>query len=185
MKLCSATLNDLPQIMEVEKDSFLPSIQEEEAVFARRIELCPKCFLVFRTINTETEIFPDCTTTDKVIGYISAEFLEAVPQNANELSLNHLPKETTDSSILYISSFAILSEYRGNGNGGLLWNMSLDYFKNLEGIKKIVLLVNEEWKGARHIYEKSGFSQINTFEGFFPKKNPSEKSDGILMELNL
>lgn len=172
IELIPATLNDLSQIMIVEKDSFLPSIQEEESVFAKRIEFCPETFLVFKD-------------NKKVIGYICAEYCSRIPSKAEELKLNHLPEKTSESSILYISSFAILSDFRGNGIGSELWNRSLACFKKTGSFSKILLLVNDEWKGARHIYEKSGFIQIDTFINFFPKINPSEKSDGILMELNL
>ena len=43
-----------------------------------------------------------------------------------------------------------------------------------------MLLVNEEWKGAAHIYERAGFKTVNVFEDFFPKTD-GIRSKGILM----
>jgi len=167
----TAKISDIDSIMKVEKASFIESIQEEESVFLKRIEICPSLFLIFEQ-------------NGKVAGYLSAEILEKVPEKAEELKLGHEPKkidpEENKAAFVYISSFAILPEYRGGGNGKKLWNESIKYFRTC-GFHNFLLLVNEVWKGAAHIYEESGFSQIQIFKDFFPSTD-EKQTDGILMQ---
>ncbi|MCQ2591887.1 MAG: GNAT family N-acetyltransferase [Treponema sp.] len=162
---------DISQIMKVEKNAFIPQIQEEEKVFSKRIELCPSLFFVFEA-------------DEKIFGYFCAEYLSKVPEKPDELKLGHTPEDSlATKKILYISSFAILSDFRGQGLGKKLW---ADAVKKLEEKKpeKIFLLVNKVWTGAKHIYEQSGFSVLKTFPMFFPT-DTNELSDGILMVKNL
>lgn len=168
----NAKLEDINQIMEVEKKGFIPQIQEEQIVFEERIKTCPELFLVFQD------------ETFKIAGYLSAEYLEKIPQSADELKLGHIPQkiEKKEKSIIYISSFSILPEFRGNKNGTKLWNESLEYLENKHNSKvKFVLLVNELWENAIHIYKKSGFKIIKTFPNFF-LTTENNFSSGILME---
>lgn len=165
----NATASDIDFIMEVEKSSFINSIQEERDVFFKRIEVCPSLFLILQKDGVSA-------------GYLSAEIMRSVPVDSSELKLGHSPKPFTSisqSDYVYISSFAVLPEFRGNGCGKKFWNLSMDYFKSL-GIKKFLLLVNDCWKGAKHIYRESGFSQIEIFKNFFPTED-GNYSDGILM----
>lgn len=168
----NATLEDINQIMEVEKNGFIPQIQEEQAVFEERIKICPELFLVFQD------------ETFKIVGYLSAEYLEKIPQSADELKLGHFPKkiENKNELIIYISSFSILPECRGNKNGTKLWNKSLEFLEKKHSSKvKFVLLVNELWEKAVHIYEKSGFKITKIFPDFFLTVE-NTFSYGILME---
>jgi len=173
MILRQASLNDITSIMKVEAAGFIPQIQEEQSVFEQRIGVCPQLFLVFEDEADGT-----------VAGYLSAEYLDHVPGSASELALGHVPNKFSSSSLIYISSFSILPEYRGSGTGKLLWNQSLEYFKSLGTANSLLLLVNEAWTGARHIYENSGFKVINTFENFFPTETV-DKTAGILMQRDL
>ena len=70
-----------------------------------------------------------------------------------------------------------MESFRGKGNGTKFFNTAI---KELEADffpEKEVLMVNEDWKGARHIYEKSGFMEISRIENaFFPSRA------GIVME---
>lgn len=156
----------IEEIMQVEKACFIPQIQEEREVFLSRMGMNP--FYVFID-----------GTNGKVAGYISAEYMEKIPQSAVEIALNHKPSGKT-SDIIYISSFALLPQYRGTGLGKELWIRSCELFSACPGLKKLVLLVNEVWKGAFHIYEKSGFEKVRVFKDFFPTEQ-GEKSNGILM----
>ena len=45
----------------------------------------------------------------------------------------------------------------------------------------LVLLVNEEWHGAKHLYEKLGFKEVRRIKGFFPSLK-QDSSDGIVMQ---
>jgi len=166
----TASPSDIDFIMKVEAASFIKPIQEERSVFLKRLGVCPHLFLIL-----ERKGLP--------AGYLSAEILKSIPQNVEELKLGHEPSEVRGLSPLdfvYISSFAILPEFRGNSSGKTFWNLSLEYFEKL-GYKKFLLLVNEEWKGAAHIYEESGFRQVTVFENFFPTEKEN-LTDGILMK---
>ena len=172
MKIRTADYSDLDSIMKIEKASFILPIQEEREVFENRIKFCSESFLVFEDDNKN------------VFGYLSAERMSKVPEKANELALGHFPKKNSDGNVLYISSFAILPEYRGNGSGYYLWEESLNYLRGIHGIKTFVLLVNENWVGAHHIYEKSGFSEMCRLPSFFCAGDNSF-TDGILMQKKL
>ena len=172
MDIRNATKNDLDSIMEIEFASFIPGIQEERIVFENRIKMCGESFLVFEDENK------------KVFGYLCAERMSKIPERVNELELGHFPNVNKNGSVLYISSFAIFPEYRGNGTGSYVWEQSLNFLKNLKGIKTIVLLVNESWTGAHHIYEKSGFYEICRLPSFFYAEDDSY-TDGILMQKNI
>lgn len=170
--LRKALPQDIDSIMLIENDSFIPQIREEKCTFEKRIEILNDTFLVFID-----------SSTNKTIGYLSAEFLDSIPSQKEELSLNHLPSKK-NTKILYISSFALLSEFRGGGNGRNLFSSSIDYFTKNFQLEQIVLLVNALWQNAKHIYEKNGFTQINVFRDFF-KTESNSFSDGILMKKSL
>ena len=152
MLVRTAKLSDINSVMKIESAGFIPEIQEEEAVFLKRIKLCPQLFLIFEQ-------------NGKTAGYLSAEYMNHIPETAEELSLGHIPAPDVSKNYIYISSFSILPEYRGNGNGKICWNMALDY---LGRDNKFILLVNEAWQGAKHIYLQSGFKELKSFKDFFP-----------------
>ena len=168
--LLRATTSHIDDIMNIEEACFIKEIREKREVFLERIKCENDAFYVF-------------LDGQKVMGYISAERLEKIPETENEIALNHTPAGRGNN--LYISSFGILPSYRGNGDGKKLWEMAMNEFSQIDGIKKIILLVNEDWKGALHIYEKSGFTVHKIFPAFFPQPSNSStdkyRSDGILM----
>ena len=49
-----------------------------------------------------------------------------------------------------------------------------------KNVKQGVLLVNDVWKGAKHIYEKNGFVEYKKIEKFF-RTSENSFTDGILM----
>lgn len=106
----------------------------------------------------------------------------AQPLSAAQLSATAVqPLTAAQPSILYISSFSLLPQFRGNGNGTKAWNLAMSYFeKHFPHISAYVLLVNKDWPGAAHIYTKSGFKEYKVFKDFFPRQDNS-RSDGILM----
>ena len=107
--------------------------------------------------------------------------LTAVPHSAATAQ----PLSAAQPFILYISSFSLLPQFRGNGNGTKAWNLAISYFeKNFPHISTYVLLVNKDWPGAEHIYTKSGFKEYKVFKDFFPHQDNSH-SDGILMIKNI
>jgi len=173
LKIRTATISDLPQIMNVEQNGFIPQIQEEAAVFEARIKVNPDLFLIFEDSETQT-----------VAGYLSAEYMEKVPSTAQQLALGHTPAAVSKSleTYIYISSYSLLPQYRGGGVGKQMWNASISWFEEKLGIKNFLLLVNEAWQGAKHIYENAGFKTVTVFEDFFPAEKDGFKSAGILMQ---
>lgn len=182
MILRKATLSDLDSIMKVEASSFIPEIQEEREVFKQRILRCPELFLVFEQNGEQKG--QKGQTSEQVMGYLSAEFQTHIPETASELKLGHIPSENSvdsgDRPYIYISSFALLPQTRGAGLGKMAWEKSLELFRKTFEIKGFLLLVNEAWKGARHIYEQNGFKEITVFSSFFSKEDGTF-TDGILM----
>lgn len=164
--LRQANSSDIDAIMKVEKNSFIAQIQENRDVFLKRIMICPSLFLLFQKEDEN----------HTVIGYLSAEYMNKIPESPEELKLGHVPS-TEKGKFIYISSFAILPEFRQIGLGKKLWNQAIKYFGDE---KDYLLLVNEEWNGAMHIYEESGFILYKTFPDFFPSIN-NGTSDGHLL----
>jgi [ribosomal protein S18]-alanine N-acetyltransferase len=191
MILRRVTESDLSAVMEIEEASFIPSVREKREVFAERIRVCGSCFIIF-----EDE------TVHKPAGYFSAERWAAVPENGEAFILNHPASSyfKSDGRILYLSSFALLPEYRGRGTGHKIFAESIEWFiAHNKGIAAAVLLVNEAWKAAVHIYTQNGFRETHRLPGFFPQQQdaPSAASgehpdsgsgantDGIIMEKKL
>lgn len=198
MKIQNAKLSDIKSIMKIERSSFLPNIQEEEKVFLERIKVFPEGFLLF--YNDDLQSFSQSSVgsqsatssqnvaktlpflqSSRPLGYFSTELWEKVPSN-EDFAVGHDIKKLHSPSgkILYISSFALLPEARGKGNGFLLFNESLRYLEKRFSLEREVLLVNEKWQGAKHIYEKSGFIETQEIVGAFP-----DSDFGIFMERNV
>jgi [ribosomal protein S18]-alanine N-acetyltransferase len=172
MILRAAALSDLPDIMDIEKDAFIPAIQEKKTVFAERIRICSNCFVIF-----EDE------TSHETAGYFSAERWDGIPADDTAFTLGHPASKShhRNGQVLYLSSFALRSTYRGCGFGAGVFCNAVNWFcSHSTGIKTLLLLVNTEWKGALHIYRTYGFTEIRRIPCFFPA--PQEPgSDGILM----
>lgn len=160
MQIRKAVPSDIDGIMKIETVSFAKEIQESKNIFLERIKSCTNCFLVFENQN---EIF----------GYISAERWNEIPKDKNSYALGHSVKSHCQKGdFLYISSFAILPNQRGTGLGNEFFKKAINYLllENTD-IKKIVLLVNENWKSAIRIYKKNGFEKILVFDNFFEMAN--------------
>lgn len=160
--------------MKIEEASFLEEIQETEEVFCDRIETFSNGFLLFETAGV----------TNTIAGYFSTELWAEIPQGESSFRIGHSIKSVhkDDGKILYISSFAILPEFRGSGNGKKLFFQAMDFLKSQFNLEKLVLLVNVEWAGARHIYSEYGFKEIFRIKNIFPAKD-NQTTDGIVMVL--
>lgn len=188
MILRNATPSDLDSIMKVEKASFISEIQESREVFEQRILRCPELFLIFEQKGQRQNYNKSC---NEIVGYLCAEVINQIPHSAEELHLGHYPSEYKKSDkgdrdkgdrvIVYISSFALMPEFRGEGNGKKCWQAALDFLNKTIEPDSFLLLVNELWDGAKHIYSTSGFNEICMFENFFPKEGGGF-SNGILMQ---
>ena len=168
--LRKATKSDIDAIMNIEEEAFAEEIQENKDVFLERIETFSEGFFILEEKNKE-------------IGYFSSELWNSVPQKGDScFSLNHsaLKNHKKEGTVLYISSIAILNEYKGNGLGYRFFSESVEkIIKTFPQIKEIVLLVNEIWIPALHIYKKCGFIEYGRIQNFFSSNGI--KTDGILM----
>ena len=170
------TVQDLPAVMEIERASFIPAIQETKEVFAERIRVCGNCFIIFEDEQSH-----------KTTGYFSAERWAAVPADGSVFSLNHSAEHASapDGSVIYLSSFALLPQYRGKGTGHSLFSSSVEWFtEHNPGLTKAVLLVNDVWKNAVHIYTQYGFHEMYRIPDFFPAGDGAF-TNGIVMEKKL
>lgn len=157
--LKNASASDIDDIMKIERDAFAPDIQEAESVFQRRIEFFSEGFVLFVD-----------TTSGKTAGYLCSERWKSPELSGNALTVGHdiLSAHVPDGNTLYISSFALLKEYRGRGYGRELFSRAVAHIKRRTGILYQVLLVNEEWNSARRIYSSCGFSETGRVPGAFP-----------------
>ncbi len=180
IELIQAEIKHLTDIMKIEKECFIPCIQESKETFEARLRSKNKQFFMFRD-----------SETDKIMGYISAEFIKDIPKNdekradlyvlklAKFFALNHTP-QSDQGAALYISSFALTKEYQGKGYGRITWNKAIEEFSIIRGLKKFVLLVNRKWESARYIYETTGFNTVCVLPDFFANEDKT-KEDALVM----
>lgn len=183
MKISYAKLSNIDDIMKIEHSAFIPEIQEDKKTFEERIKIFPQGFFILSD-NSCNSIFKISKT--QIIGYFSSEIWNDFPQSDDIFSLGHSPQKThnINGSILYFSSFALLPSFQGKHLAEPFLKECLSSVcKTFPNIKKIVLLVNEEWLGARHLYKKLGFTETRKIKDFFPSLK-QKKSDGIVMEKN-
>jgi len=172
MILRAAKPEDIAGVMNVERNAFIPAIQENEAVFKERIQVCSNCFIIFEDEQSH-----------HTAGYFSAERWQEIPASDSVFVLGHSAAKSQCSTgpVLYLSSFALLAAYRGNGLGRTLFSQSVNWFcSHAQGIHELILLVNSEWKGAEHIYRSYGFKELRRIPGFFPSLT-GKNADGIIM----
>ena len=181
MILCPAQPFDIPQIMQVERASFIPGIQEKQKTFDARLQIFPQGFFVAVDTSEKTVAKAGHAVT---AGYFCSELWESVPSEDKAFALNHKIHKThaKGGTVLYPSSYALLPDYRGKGMGKALFVSSLAALCGaFSQIQKIVLLVNTEWKEALHIYETLGFTELRRITGFFPSLHKREKNDALVM----
>lgn len=213
MIICPAQPFDIFQIMNIERQAFIPSIQEKKRVFEKRLKVFPQGFLALADCSDEVVLK---NKTALVCGYLCAEKWDSLPDfesfralsgaETNNLSdagntaekeqksalkkiekrfaLGHNPLLThkTNGSFLYVSSFALLKEYRGKGLGEKFFANSLAALCSaMSEIKKVVILVDSEWTVALRIYEKLGFKKVFDLKEFFPTIQKKVNADGIIM----
>lgn len=181
MKIFPAKSFDIESIMKIERTAFIPEIQEKQKTFEERLSVFPQGFFVLADNSDKTVL--ENGKAD-IIGYFTSEIWREFPENDEIFTLGHSAAKTHDinGSVLYFSSFAILPSFQGKHLAEPFLTSCLksvcDAFPK---IKKIALLVDEEWLSARHLYEKLGFKQVRVIKDFFPslKRN---SADGIAME---
>lgn len=171
MKIFPAKIFDIPEILKIERSAFIPGIQESAKTFEERLAAFPQGFLILQD------------SSQTAAGYFTSEIWSAVPASDDFYGLNHSTKKlhTENGSVLYVSSFALLPNFRGKGLAEPFFEKSLrSICSAFLNIKTVLLIVNKEWQGARHIYEKLGFSADRVIPGFFESLK-KEKSDAVVM----
>ena len=174
--------------MAVERNAFIPPVQEKKRVFEDRLQIFPQGFFVLADTGEETVKKHGSAL---VAGYFCSELWAAdsidpaasEKETAKRFSLGHkiYKSHRRDGRLLYVSSYALLQQYRGCRLGLPFFRAALAALCGaFSQIQTVVLLVNEEWEGARHIYEKLGFTPLRTLEGFFPSLH-KKAADGIIM----
>ena len=153
-----AEQGDLAAVMQVERQSFEENIVEYESVFADRIAYAVDCNYVLVKTNTQS-----------VCGYFTAELWDFSQIGADAFALGHSVRERHQSTgtALYISSFALLPDVRGQSIAEKFFAASIEriaaVFPQLE---RIILLVHEDWHKAIRIYEKQGFIRTQVLDRF-------------------
>lgn len=175
MKIFPAKSFDIQDIMKIERAAFIPQIQESQKTFEKRLEVFPQGFFVLTDISVSGS-----TVT---AGYFTSEIWDFFPSSDDVFTLGHDAEKThkESGSVLYFSSFALLPAFQGKKLAEPFLKACLaGVCGAFPSIKKIVLLVNEEWSGARHLYEKLGFKEVRRIKDFFPSLK-QKHSDGIVM----
>lgn len=181
MKIFPAKPFDIDSIMKIERAAFIPSIQEKQKTFEERLSVFPQGFFVLAD-NSDKTVLENGKA--EIVGYFTSEIWTSFPESDEIFTLGHSAKKTHDinGSVLYFSSFALLPAFQGKK---LAEPFLTGCLKSVCGafpnIKKIVLLVDEEWLGARHLYSKLGFKAVRVIKDFFPSLK-QKSSDGIIME---
>ncbi len=189
MKIRTANLFDIDSIMDIENSSFIPQVREERLVFLQRLKVFPQGFilLVGDSDSSENKNAGSGEKDNNVCGYFCTEVWKKMPESADFFSVGHdiSLAHCTDGSVLYISSFALLPSLRGGGLGGEFFRSALNYIEeSVPKLKEEVLLVNENWPGARHIYKKNGFSECFSIKDAF-QNEAFEPQTGIVMKKTL
>lgn len=165
---------DLGAVMELERESFSAGIIEDEGVFRARMETFPQGFVLLRDAETGA-----------AAGYLCAERWAADPgDDADGFALGHDPAEryASDGPVLYTASMAVSPAYRGTGLGELLFSRGRErILADTPGISAELLIVNEDWPGARRIYERAGFTARGFLPAFFRRSGGTAKA-AIIME---
>lgn len=199
MIICPAQPFDIFQIMNIERQSFIPAIQEKKHVFEKRLKVFPQGFLALADCSEETVLKNKVAL---VCGYLCAEKWDFLPDFSalsgmdekekksslkkieKRFALGHNPLLThkTNGCFLYVSSFALLKDYRGKGYGEKFFLNSVAALSSADSqIKKVVILVDSEWAPAIKIYEKLGFQKVFELKEFFPTIQKKVNADGIIM----
>ncbi len=196
MNLFPAQPFDISDIMKIERQSFIPSIQEKQKTFEKRLEVFQNGFLILSDSSEKIVMQNGKALT---VGYLCSELWDSLPDKnesdeifRRKFILNHNPKHTHKEKgvYLYVTSFAMLRDYRGQGLGEKFFASALASLCGaFPEIKKVVLLVNEEWQNALKIYKKFGFTEIKRLKDFFPTLTKiglfkHQMADGIVMTQN-
>jgi [ribosomal protein S18]-alanine N-acetyltransferase len=157
----NANIGDIISIMNIEEECFDVDTQEDSDLYLRRIMAFPEGCFVIKTAGKEGGI----------VGCFFSE-LWSLPENLTsetfEENNTNLWKHNPAGKDLYISSIAILPEFRGKGAGKTLFIDSLKtILKSHKQIENLILIVSEDYTAARRLYTRSGFTELLIIDDFF------------------
>lgn len=161
---------DLDRVMEIERKSFSSNTWEEKDVYEKRI-------------NTFSQGNLGIWQEDKLIGFICSElwnFEEKYEAKRFMLSHNIEDYHNDYGKELYVSSFAIDKDFSSKGLGKLSFEKFLMEMQEKFKIKSSILLVSDEWIGAKSIYLKKGYNKMDYISDFFIN-DTGHKFHGIIM----
>lgn len=184
MKIRTANILDIDSIMEIENSSFVPQVREKRGLFLERLNVFSGGFILL--VDESSGVKGGGSKGEKVCGYFCTERWKEISRGSDIFSVGHDISKThcSDGPVLYISSFAVLPEFRGGGLGGKFFCDALEFIeKSQQGLKEVALLVNENWSAARHIYKKNGFSECFLIKNAFQNEF-LELQAGIVMKKN-
>lgn len=168
-----ALSGDLPAIMVIERESFLPGVVEGEEVFRERIRVFPEGFLVLEV--------PGSTGP---VGYVCSEIWDGTEKlSAGLFEMGHAVEQRhrPRGRVLYVSSTGLLRSARGRGLGHLLFSTLVSRVRLARpDVTSIVLIVSEAWTAARRIYASEGFVEVLRIDGFFQPVG-GRREAGIVM----
>lgn len=185
--LREANRNDIFDIMKIENDAFALGIREKEPVFLERVCCYPKGFILLEQKKCVKQL-ENSRETRETVGYFSSEIWNSIPINNDAFTLGHsaLNCHCPEGTVLYISSYGILKKLKGQGLGKEFFRETVKHILlENSNLKELVLLVNEDWKSAVHIYESFGFVKYDTIKGFFCVNTSATEvkvTDGYLMK---
>lgn len=185
MKIRTANILDIDSIMEIENRSFLPQVREKRGLFLERLNVFSGGFILL--VDESSGVKGGGSKGEKVCGYFCTERWKKISRGSDIFSVGHDISKThcSDGPVLYISSFAVLPEFRGGGLGGKFFCDALEFIEeSQQGLKEVALLVNENWSAARHIYKKNGFSECFLIDGVF-ENDEGQPENGIVMNKTL
>lgn len=166
-----AASSDIGTIMALERACFNRDTQESEQTYLERIDAFPQGFIVMETGG-------------EFLGAVSSELWNYKPAiDRDSFALGHSIKKqlTLAGDELYISSIGIFPRYRTYGYGKLLFRELINRVTgSFPCVVKGILLINEEWRGARKMYATNGFYDAAVLDGFFTSNNGT-KTNGIVM----
>lgn len=172
LRLRRASLDDLSGIMALETAGFETGIREEESVFVERLRVFPNGFLVIGDAREE------------LIAYLCSErWNHDETHGVREFAVGHSAQDrhSARGRVLYISSMTVTPRLRGQGLGRILFSASIEAIHSSEvGIERELLMVNETWHSARHIYEACGFVPQLYFPDFFEPAHKPRQGAWIL-----
>jgi ribosomal-protein-alanine N-acetyltransferase len=168
-----ATLKDLDDIMSIENDSFPAGIKESKEIYTDRIEIFPEGNSV-------------CEIDGKCVGCICTEIwsVHIIHEDLFMHGKSIRRLHSLYGNTFYISSFALLSKYRGKSSIALkLSEEHLGHLtKSYPKVSKQLILVGEPWKSAQATYKRYGFKLVPniTLRGYFEPEG-KEPFNGLVM----